>query len=227
MPSAASAHVVLASADVLPCICAFQGGLPEDMLPFASLRPLPLTTSAPITDFLARIHNLMADKTAITLWLARYSLTRLDRLVACCRHARAVLLDYAAYHGRLGLLQQLVAKNHEPFPTQLQNVWVVSATQGHVAMLEFLHTRAFRLLATDNNMDRAFEGGPSLTQMPDHPSATTLSNGALGHLLYVVAHVNQLEMLQWLFCMWVPPNAVSRRRVESKCLQMAVRNGYA
>ncbi|KAF0718303.1 Aste57867_1773 [Aphanomyces stellatus] len=182
------------------------------MRSFALLHPF---TSLPIVSYLTQTHDHMREKIDPVLipWLAQHGFARLDRLIDFCPRAKFVAMDFAAYHGRLDLLEYLVGRSDSKSqpPLLFHNTWVVGATQGHISILDFLYARASRLHLRGTG-DVFYQGGPDFVP--------------IGSLLHAIPHVDQVAVLQWLFRVWVPSSDEQRKRVESHCLEIAVRNGF-
>ncbi|KAF0682918.1 Aste57867_25006 [Aphanomyces stellatus] len=217
---------VLTSPDVVSLICRFQDGPTGDMLAFVSL-PRRVRTPAHELAFLDETRHLQpAHDAVVTPWLARHGLSRLERLFIWSPCSKAIVVAHAAFHGRLDVLKHVhwipTRSTDQPF----DNATVLGALQGHVPVLEFLHSQGRLKYVAQASVAAASKGNLPVLDFI-HQTVVTF-NWNYAATLYVAAQHGQTTTLAWLLSVWVqdPVGTLFHALdVEFTCLRLAVRHG--
>ncbi|RHY34476.1 hypothetical protein DYB32_000942, partial [Aphanomyces invadans] len=202
----AMASMVLHSPELLRCICVYQVGIYQDMIPFCQLKPRVDSRKIYPTEF-------EEVDAVVSRWYAQHGIGRLDQLLACMERMRLVVFAHAIIYGRQDVLDHLndryrfVHVDHQfpislaPLdkPTQVykwKDSFVLAAHHGHVSSLEFLHinnhkrpsdTAAWFVAAANGHVD-------ILRYLHAHEVEGwrhSILEGAIKH--------GQLEVVQWIY----------------------------
>ncbi|KAF0682889.1 Aste57867_25024 [Aphanomyces stellatus] len=181
--------IALTSTDILRLVCAHQRGLHEDIVPFLRLVSLSYVSSQ---------HRPAIDA-VLSSWLNcdPQTVDRLPLAVDSLPRAATAIAEYAAFHGRLDVLDRLsgVISAH-------MVLCDLAASQGHLHVLHFLHAHSGFL---DGRWHRIKD--------------STLEAAAAG------GHIDTLDYLMDTYL--APPGiggmeGAGRRLMEMRCLTIAI-----
>ncbi|KAF0697990.1 Aste57867_11372 [Aphanomyces stellatus] len=210
----AKSQVVLLDSDLVRLICAFQLGLPQDLIAIRRISQCHSTDE--------EICQVLSP------WFDLNGLSRLHLAVASVPIADTVIMQFAAREGRVDILQLL----HDRYINlnSTDQLFQVAAVHGRVAVFEYLHEIGYRLDGLEHAIVAAVNAAQiSILQyvLETYAGCQDMTEWiSAGHAASCVEY-ETLGMLHWILTVWFP--AMNPKSVAStlrQCLEcIAVHRG--
>ncbi|KAF0718778.1 Aste57867_1492 [Aphanomyces stellatus] len=221
----------LTTHDVLRIICRFQTGVPEDLVPIAKIPVVLMHSYAPPPWFAWANDGTMDAKYPTSLfdddvfpWLLLHGLDRLQLLLSYLPRVAPMLVQFAAYHGRLDLLVAV----RTILPEILAQSWhllSLAALQGHIEVYKYLVHVGYQSDLLPAGRAAAWAGHVNLldTMVALHSRAWIQSA-----TFTCAARAGQTAAFQWLWTQWTVTDryAFHRTIAMRKGLEEAIHNGH-
>ncbi|CAK4499009.1 unnamed protein product [Aphanomyces euteiches] len=200
----AVAPMVLSSKALFQCICEYQRGVYEDMLPFLKFGSL---RHGALDDYAVQHQDQVFAN--VHFWMENFGPPHLDRLFKTLSSMKSILLLYSANIGACDLLETIGQTHGGGVSMNLLSNMVDLAIQAnHVQVIQYLRRLGY---TPKNHIKQLFNG------LSD---ALTSSNMAMVQFLQdELAKLDQVVLHAWF-----EPNDVDRRRMETSLNQLVEAN---
>ncbi|KAF0718305.1 Aste57867_1775 [Aphanomyces stellatus] len=194
----ASCIQVLVTPEVFRLVSLYQNGIPEDFVPFAQLprvEYLPQPWFHHDTKVFAGGNPAPHVDAVLLAWLGCYNLDRLATLTLHLPHLKATVLEFAAYNGRVDILQAFPPDEF----ASTANLLVLAALQGHIPVVEYLVHVGYKAQVNAAGGAAAWGGDIALLETM---TTLNLDNWIPPSMFTYAARAGQLAAFEWLWQQW-------------------------